>query len=493
MAITLTLGGVDVTAYLRIDSLDWSDNLNQRSSLSFDLLDPVGANLLVTEAGDYLLTEDGDYIATSAISYSIGSAVLLQDSGTDVFGGTVERFTAERLDEGSAALVVAIQCVSYDQLADKRLVADSYEVNGQTLGDVATDIVTTSLAGDGVTTGDIATGPVIGPVKWNYQRVSQALNDLSDLTGYAWWIDADKSLHFVARGAVAAPFTITTASGNFRRLRVETTRTEYRNRQYVKAGFGLTPSRTETIEGDGTRKTFVLAYPAGTEPTIPTKTFGIRGLETGMDWYWQKGDPVISQDDGATALGAGATLSVTYQGLYPILVNSQIDAEITARAAAEGGSGLYEELVADSNIDTEDAGLDKADALLRRYGHIPRTVTFETDTGGLRAGQLMAAVSVPELGLDGDWLIASVAARDVSGKIMRYTVTAWDGEALGGWVNFFAAMGNSAKSFEFRDNEVIVLLRRAEETVTATDAASYSSAAPESRADYALADYSEAA
>lgn len=514
MAITLTLGGVDATAYMRVDSLDWADRLNARSSLGFDLIDPGAAAFLVTEDGTYITTEDGAYLTCGELTLAIGAAVRVEDDGEALFGGTVDAFTAEALPGVSGAVVYAVRCVSYDQLVDRHLVARSYEDANQTLEEIVEDIVAQDLAGEGITTANVAAGPTIAPIKWNYQAASKAFNDLSELTGYTWWVDADKALYFQPRSAVEAPFTITTTSGNFRNLRVETTRSDYRNRQFVKAGFGLLPSRTENLVGDGTRKAFTLAHPAGTEPTITVaavaKTVGIRSVESGKDWYWAKGDQVVSQDDAATAVGAGVAIAVTYQGLYPILVNAQYDAEITARATAEGGTGVYEALIDEPNIDEEEAARARALGLLRRYGLIPRVATFETDTGGLRAGQIMRDVDVLELALDGDWLIESVTARDVNGQFLRYQVTIWDGEALGGWTNFFAALVNTARTIEWRDNEVIVYLRTFFDAATAseslsadnTDLAASATASesldvdtmtPESRADYALADLSEAA
>lgn len=514
MAITLTLGGVDATAYMRVDTLDWADRLNARSSLGFELLDPGGARLLATEDGTYIVTEDGTYITCGEVSIAIGATVLIQADGVDVFGGTVDAFTAETVPGTSGAKVYDVRCVSYDQLLDRHLVARSYEDPAQTLADIVTDIITQDLAGEGITTANVATGPTIAPIKWNYQPASKALNDLSELTGYTWWLDADKALWFQPRSAVEAPFTITSSSDNFRSLRVETTRQDYRNRQFVKAGYGLLPGRTENLVGDGTRKAFTLAHPAGTEPAITVggvaKTTGIRSVESGTDWYWAKGDQVINQDDGAAAVGAGVAIAVTYQGLYPILVNAQYDAEITARAAAEGGTGVYEALVDEPNIEEEDAARERALGLLRRHGLIPRIATIETDTSGLRAGQLLRDVAVVEHDMDGDWLVESVTARDVNGQFLRYQVTLWDGEALGGWTNFFAALVNTARAIEWRENEVIVYLRAFFDAATASESLSADNTdltasatasesldadtmTPESRADYALADLSEAA
>jgi len=84
-----------------------------------------------------------------------------------------------------------------------------------------------------------------------------------------------------------------------------------------------------------------------------------------------------------------------------------------------------------------------------------------------------------------------VSSVDRNGQDLVWTIEALDGESVGGWSEFFAALTGVGRQVEFRENEVVVLLRALTDTVTLTDSLSASSAAPESRVGFALVDQSE--
>lgn len=413
-----------------------------------------------------------------------------------IFGGTIETMRERLLVNQGSGLVFDVDCVSYDALADSRIVARSYESPTQTLSTIVNDIVTNDFAGDGLNTTNVATGPVIGKIVFNYAHANKVFDQLAELTGYSWWIDPYKNLYFADPTTIAAPYNLTTASANFRNLEVEHLRSDYRNRQYIKAGLGLTSARTENLVGDGTRKSFTLAYPVGKAPTSITvggsaKTIGIREVDTGKDWYYQSGSPVINQDSGAAAVGSGTAIAVTYQGQYPILVAAQDDVQVVSRAGVEGGSGYYDEIQDEPDIADVDSASDRARALLRRYARINRKAHLRTMTAGLRAGQLVN-VDITQHSLTGSWLVESVSIRDYNGQRVEYSATLLDGEALGGWQGFFGALSNAARKLEFRENEVILLLRTASEQVGITDSSSYTTTAPTAPlADVAICGFSE--
>jgi len=431
--------------------------------------------------GDALetLTSGTPRYVTSA--WSLDTALMGLDAQR-IFGGSIESMREELIVNNGTMLRFDVDCVSYDALADRRIVARSYESPTQTLSTIVTDIITQDFAGDGIDTTNVATGPIIGKVIFNYAHANTVFDQLAELTGYSWWIDAYKKLYFVDRATITAPYSLTSASANFRSVNVEHLRQDYRNRQYIKAGLGLTSSRTENFVGDGTRKSFTLAYPVGKVPSSFTvggvsKTIGIREVDSGKDWYWQSGSPVINQDSGAVAVGAGVAIAVQYQGQYPILVAAQDDAQVSTRATVEGGSGYYDEIQDEPDINDTTSASDRANALLRRYARINRKVNLSTVTAGLRAGQLVD-FDITQHSLTGSWLVESVSVRDYTGRDVEYSATLLDGEAIGGWQGFFGALSNNARKLEFRENEVILLLRTASEQVGITDSFGYTTAAP---------------
>lgn len=445
----ITIGGIDKTGLYSIGSLSISDQLNARNTCSFSLSDKTGA-----------------------YRPAVGAEVIITDGATRIFAGSIDSIGEEN-PLGTAALTLNVECVDYNQIADRHLVARVYETANQTLRDIVLDIVAKDLAGEGITTVNVQTGPVIDKAVFNYLSAAEAFNDLAELTGFAWSIDYNKDLHFFARETNLASFSISDALYNCRAITVSRTREWYRNRQLIRAGQDITDSRTENFKGDGSSKTFVTGFPVAKVPTVTvnavSKTVGIRGVDTGKDWYWNKGTNEISQDDAGTALTTSDTLAVTYQGFFPIIISSQSDTEISARAAAEGGSGIYEAIEDQPDLDTVELAAEKADSLLRRYGVIPQICEIETDKAGLAAGQLLT-INVAAHSITAQYLIESVEIADAGdGDRLRYFVRALSGEAMGSWADFFRKLAAAGRKFVIRENEVLVLLRRFSDAVAFTD------------------------
>ncbi|HEX6956265.1 MAG TPA: hypothetical protein VF156_15430 [Agromyces sp.] len=489
-ALTLTIGGVDRSSMLQKGSLQIADEAQNRSTCRFVIVDTAGV-----------------YRPTTGVEVTIVDA-----DGNTVFGGSIEKPRRSKRTKGGA-LSTDVTCVDYNAIADRHIVARSYV--GQAAGEIVRDIVQNDLAGEGISVigstisvtgsqiGDVLSGaaevgtaqvgairhtgvqdgPVIDEATFVYEKASQAFDALAELIGFYWNIGYDKTLTFAPPEQVQAPFDIIEGSdapdadqrSNFRDLVVEESREQYRNRQYLRAGTGETDSRTESFKGDGATKTFLLAFPAHTEPVVTVngvaKTVGIQGVETGKDWYWNKGESELTQADGAAALLSTDTLAATYTGEYPLIVVSSNDDAIADRAAIEGGSGVYEEIIDDESLDTVDLANEKAAALLRRYGRIAERIDFQTDETGLRAGQLVRIWS-PDNGVDGDYFIESIDASDVGaadGRI-RHDVTAILGERLDNWIDFFRRLTDSGRRFILRENETLAVGRGVGEAVSLTDA-----------------------
>lgn len=466
---TLTINAVSRTSFFIRQSLSIKDELNARNLCSFDLIDPAG-------------------------SYrpSIGQAVTITQDATTIFGGTIDRLE-EYQPEGTSALAYSVECVDYNQLADRFMVVKEY--TSQTAGAIIADIVTDHLAAEGVTSTNVDAGPTIDNIVFNYDTAAQAFDKLAELSGYSWWIDYNKNLYFKSRDSIAAPISLTDSSGNFRKLRVTRHREDYRNRQFIKAGRDITGSRTDQFKGDGQLQAFVLKFPVARVPAVTidgsSQTLGIRGVDSGKQWYWFGDDPVITQDDGGTVLTSTQTLAVTYQGFFPVLIRADDEGQQTARAAVEGGTGIYEHVREEKDLQDQDAAEQRAQGILRKYGRIPVILEFESDVDGLASGQLLP-VNITAHNLSSDFLIESVTTFDpgMRNKI-RYRVRALSGESLGGWVRFFKELARQARGFIVSDNEVLIRIQVLTDGVTLADTLTTSSAAPESRVGFALVGYAE--
>jgi len=478
--LAVTIGGA--SAEYRAGTLSLSGSLGSRTTCTFQTVDhPPFAN--VVEVGQVVEVRDG----ASAL----------------IFAGTVDS-VEEEVDNSDKIRTKRIACVDYAQIADRHLVAYAYKPSEETpvitAGDVITDIVTRFFVYGGITEGIDTTavedGPEIEKLVFNYVPASQAFDEIAELAGYVWYIDYEKALHFTPKDRNTAPITLTATSANFRNLKITETRELYRNMQIVRAGTALTESRTDTVTAEADQKIFEVSFPVGTASAVTVnsvaKTLGVNGLHEGKDFYWSYNSQALT---AAVAPGVGAVVAFTYQGLFPILVNEHLDAEILARRALEGGTGVYEAIADDPAINAQGMAVAKALAYLRKYGVVPQTVRFETDAGGLRPGQILTA-TVPAVGLDGDYLIESVSLRDVQGAVNRYQVAGVSGDALGGWLDWFTALARQTQRFVLYDEDQVGLLKTAEETVLVTDAAiEYDwgtvGRKPESRTNKAQTNFSE--
>jgi hypothetical protein len=216
--------------------------------------------------------------------------------------------------------------------------------------------------------------------------VTQAFNELAELTGMSWWIDENKLLHFRTRTSIIGP-PLNNRAIRGGSLRVKKDRQNYRNHQVLRAGAGLTDVRTETFVGDGTRRTFNTSFKMATQPIVTVngvvQTIGVRQLQTEKTWYWNKNVNGAVPGFNGHPCRPPDVLDGHLSGLFPIIISSQRGPEVAARRAIEGGSGRYSRVEERSNIETIDAAIAAAQACLDRYGSITSSVTCYTDTQDL--------------------------------------------------------------------------------------------------------------
>lgn len=101
---------------------------------------------------------------------------------------------------------------------------------------------------------------------------------------------------------------------------------------------------------------------------------------------------------------------------------AQDDAEIAARAAAEGGSGIYEHYEDLAQVQTVQQGISIVLAMLDRATTIGQDVSYKTFEHGLRPGMLQP-IYHEDYDVDDDFTIESVTTEQVEGHI-QYSILA---------------------------------------------------------------------
>jgi len=290
-----------------------------------------------------------------------------------------------------------------------------------------------------------------------------ALDRLAERLQLWWRLTPDRVLELWLRETYSVPDPIT-ADDMFATPRptVTTRGTKYRNTQIIRGGKSITSSQTEDFVGDGTRQTFNVGYPVHQVPTVTldtgggfaAQTVGIRGIDTGKDWYWNKASTEITQELADTAIAASDTLRVVYIGEYPLIVKSTDDDQVDDRRAVDGTSGIVEAVYQDPSVASPTDGSEVAEQLLAQYGFVPRQLRFVTDDATWAQIGRIIIVDLPDEGLDSaQMLIDQVTRTHVQGAEMEYRIRAVEGPAGQPWTAYFRWLA-SPEARRLEDSEV---------------------------------------
>lgn len=428
-----------------------------------------------------------------------GQRLYVYKNSTLVFGGRLRQPSRRMYGVGQTYKKYTAAIVDHSEVFDRRLITAVYE--NKTLKEIVDGINDVGLSGEFFNTSGVETGPTIKKIVFSYKTVTQAFNELVKRTGYSYWVSNSKVIHFKARTSVVGnPLNELNAFNYVATQNVE----GYRNVQYLRGGLDLTDPRSETFVGDGVRRTFSVGFPIGKVPTVEVntgagyvvKTIGIKGLDTGFDWYWSKGSPEITQDAAGAVLTTAHNLRVTFRGQFPISISRENITEIASRSFIESGdsgtsSGRYEAAEEDRSLDDAAASLDKVLALLARHGMIADVITCSTYDDGYHAGQLVT-ITHTQLPASGSYLIETVDVHPISPSVWRYDIRAVGGNAVGEWQEFFLRLAALGQGDVLQENEILLLSSSKTDNVVTSDSLTYTTAVPETRAGFAIVGTGEA-
>ncbi len=422
------------------------NRIEERSTASFTIIDLLGT--ATYQRGQVVKIYSGE---------------TATPTGTKVFAGFIE--TPEMVRDGNG-LLHTMQCKDNHYLADKRLVVKSYPA-GKTLAYIVNDIITDYLAAEGVTAGTIQTGPTFEQVIFNYVPASQCFDALKELSGFIWQINDDKTLDFIDRTTNAAPWSLTSTQIVNNSAYLSKGNPSYRNRQYVRGGKGSTSQQTEIFTGDAVTLTFTVGYPIASTPTVTVadrtpeaQTVGIKGIDSGKDCYWNKGDATITF---AVAPENAKAVTIVYYGQYPLISLAEDYSGVLDRQVVEGGSGIVEDITNEAQHESAGAMQESARAKLKQYCQDAEKFNFQTRISGLKAGQMLPVTYSPFGFSSHQMLIESVSITEEDSTHLIYSITALTGPTMGSWSKLFSRMlERQDKSIKIGDSLLLVLLQQAE-------------------------------
>lgn len=390
--IRVYINGADVTAYTQ-QTINITRVLGGQASCSFDMYDPVGPGTLP----------------------QVGQDVKVIEFGETSFGGKIDTVAVSRKTEiqGDTNAFYQVKCLDYSVILARRRVVQTYPP-GSITKDIYWDLIDSFATGEGITHfGVDGFSFITSALVFDYCTIADALNQLRDSQGEDWWVDFNRDLHTHAFLLFPpAAFSITETSGNWYALTATETTAGYRNKQYVRSNINIAVGGfSDTFIGDGSTFFFVTRFPLTSAPMVtlngvPEAVYALGQVPFGQNGvYWIPNGYGIQFSPQVGPAG-GAVIVVTYGTFFSNVTFQEDDAQIAARSAAEGGTGIYEDLYEAKDLELDPAN-QLATGLLARSGTIPIEVQYSTFTPGLDVGTLQT-INVPIVGVNQDMVITEI-------------------------------------------------------------------------------------
>lgn len=387
--------GVDRTDACEFASAQISGSLNQRTTATFSLIDRTD-------------------------SYRPGvleevEIVLATSPPVAVFAGLVMAVEEERRERAVDATTIRVRCQDYSAYCDRRAVAKSYSLtNGGILSVVVADIVANFLDGTGITyPGGPEPSGVTFEVLFNHVTVTQAFNQISEMTGWQWYINFDKELVWFdpSAGAGAASISLTDTSGTYETLTVSQQSNLYANRVIVRNSSNTKSVWTDSYAGDHLDgKTWPTTYGLPEKPVVKVNGVpqAVASLTEALggaffEYYYIDHGIGIFQSTALSPLTGSDLITIEYSSP----VSQSVVAEDPALIAADG---LVEHIADVKDMDSEEALQAYADGLLAKMKTKPVEIQFTSRAADLRPGLTITA-NVTTPAVTGTFLIDSVSSK----------------------------------------------------------------------------------
>ena len=441
MSRLIMIAGVDRTNAVQMQSLVIEDILTQEvDTCSFVLDDSDGT----------IQPEAGQEVLIFSRPAGAGAPEL-------IFGGKITEVPQVQIGIGKYGYEIAAVDYSIDLQRNQFL--GTY--TGETAGAIIKAIVQDYAKEIG--TYFVEDGLVVDKITFNYKYPAEAITELAELTGYDWYVDAQRNLHFFAPTTNDAPYSLTedATSGDFKELSIVVDKSEVKNIQVVRGGYELSLVYPQERIADGTQVSFNLDYTPYAPITVfvdngggyVEKTVGIDNIdEAGFDFVVNVSEKVIKNLDHAV-LTAGHVFKAIYKYRKPVLARVQDDDSIVAMKTLEGGDGIYDApLINDNTIATKQQARDRGQAELDQYSNPLVEGSFITTQYGYRSGQLLT-IDLPTRNKTGEYLIQQVVSTAIAPWTFEYEVTF--ATRLKGLTEFLLELYDAGRIISEREDELL--------------------------------------
>lgn len=383
----------------------------------------------------------------------IGQDVIYLAGVNRLFGGRIQETTETFTPGTNVYMEIKVQALSYTFLLDRRIVGKYYDAGGalSTWQAQVADIVASYLAVDGVTF-DSTYGPTdsqIGKVMiFDYVTATDAMNQIAAAIGAVWQVDNFKVLKFIDF-VTPHPAPISLADNDHQWVNMQVLRimTNYRNRQAVKPSKNILNIWTDSFTGlwpfpapstgsiVGYLGTYILSYIPKALPQIqvngvPQKVVFLLPGPLPPVWDFYLIGQQIQRNFSYAPLTNADIIDVEYESPLPGVFWVIDQAEVTARQAIEGGTGLYESLDSPANVEDADTALTDAAGLLEKYGKMLETISVDLpkqlpSAPMILPGQILTINTTRPL-VNGSFVIDTTDVKEVDKTFLKWTLSVGD-------------------------------------------------------------------
>ena len=428
--------------------------LSDLDSLTLAEIFPVSSPIWLNDPGVSIEHNvDGRATASLTIRDDSGTMVfyerqkvLITDlDGVPDFAGLVQSCEEIKIP-GTSMKFHSIEAADFTLILDWRII--DYAATDKLPGDAVREIIDEYLAEEGITEGYIEDGVSLTEISLGNVTAAVGIQKLADAMQFVCYLDYDLKLYFHARTLYAAAWNITDGTDILSEsLSMVHTNPDYRNTEIVVGGYEETDLQTDSFIGDGTTKTFPLAYPANRISTVAVAgsamTVGLKGTDTGSyDSYYAVQSETFTFE---AAPANGAAIVIEYYGLWKAKSKAEDLSAIATNATRQGvGSGKIEHITSDESLTSIVAAGEYANATIANYAVDGVTVKYRTRRSGLAAGTLQH-IHLADMAAGLDFLITNVSESHKDGDT-EYSVSGCYGPVQSEWDLFFRSAFEAIQS-----------------------------------------------
>jgi hypothetical protein len=319
--------------------------------------------------------------------------------------------------------------------------------------------------------------PIIETTAGDFNRLhpSECFKWLCDYTGWQWFVDVNKDVHFFNPSFLETPAPMELEPGGlFDKFTYSIDTQTLCNKVHVLGGTMLSDFVTYEYKADGVQRAWTLPY-SPYEVSVSTGGAFVEAGEENVDdeslktWMFNPEEKMVRQASGQSTISAGVTVSFTFKYYIPVDTYVEDKASQAAVAAIQDGNGIYEDKLVDESLTTLAAAYAAGDAYLRDRKNPKVTGSFRTMVDGWEPGQLVP-VKLPDREINNTYLVQRVTITPVPAPSVSWYYSIEFGGRLMGDADFLKALVSAQQKKKIASTEIIHVIEiYNEDSVDITD------------------------